>query len=142
MRGIVYIFLSPVGGAAPFLFIIIMPNHGKCKNCWWCRPLLDSNDKALPYGLCFMHNSSHSHATKVSLDSYCPDYTNRKQEEKYHTTLADHLERNSHYRVCGLCRFCIIDEANQPLPSCIEAPNSGRDNYIDVDSSACQYFSD
>ena len=60
---------------------------GHCKNCYWwdkCRP-----DK----GICFMH--TYSEDTITLEDSYCPDFVNRKKNEKESgMTLKEWTEQN------------------------------------------------
>ena len=60
---------------------------GHCKNCYWwdrCRP-----DK----GICFMH--TYSEDTITLEDSYCPDFINRKKNEKESgMTLKEWTEQN------------------------------------------------
>ena len=55
-----------------------MPNHGKCKNCWWWKPLDKDND-----GICYMLSAGCTYWTNEN--SYCPDYLNRKKGNKVET---------------------------------------------------------
>ena len=61
-----------------------MPNHGYCKNCWWWKEI----PTIMPFwmeiernGQCFMH-SCEGHQEYTDESSYCPDYINRKKENK------------------------------------------------------------
>ena len=70
-------------------------NHGYCKNCWWLEEtnpkfaiITSDGLKEFPCeGLCWMHGGM------VNGDSYCPDYCNRKKEEKKSGTLEDWIKK-------------------------------------------------
>ena len=53
-----------------------MANHGYCKNCWWYKD-----------NKCWMQCKT------VQENSYCPDYTNRKKEEKKFGKLEDWIDK-------------------------------------------------
>ena len=60
---------------------------GHCNNCYWWDKC--STDK----GICFMH--SYSEDTITPEDSYCPDFVNRKKNEKeFGMTLKEWTEQN------------------------------------------------
>ena len=65
-------------------------NHGYCKNCWWWEVIptlcIEMNGK------CHMHNGDTEPYTITKENSYCPDYTNRKKEEKKSGTLEDWIK--------------------------------------------------
>lgn len=77
-------------------------NHGYCKNCWWCKPLQGPQyvQNVIDYrivkvewcGLCYMHNGDYAPCKLVKDSDYCPDYVNRKAEEKKHGTLEDWIK--------------------------------------------------
>ena len=80
-----------------------MANHGYCKNCWWCKIIVEhqyrwDNEGRLHKnetggeGRCYMHNDSSHPWTDVKLTSYCPDYTNRNKQEKKWGTLEESME--------------------------------------------------
>ena len=72
----------------------IKMNHGYCKNCWWNKEtkpkftiVTSEGLKEFPSeGKCFMHNKM------VNGNSYCPDYTNKKKEEKHHGPLEKYFK--------------------------------------------------
>ena len=86
-------------------------NHGYCKNCWWweCRENLHfgniskefkeiwERQKGKPFpttfGHCYMENSDLGPFKVTREDCYCPDYTNRKKEEKKSGTLEDWIKK-------------------------------------------------
>lgn len=45
---------------------------GHCKHCWWWK----LKDTDLRIGNCYMYNN------RTEEDSYCPDYANRRKENK------------------------------------------------------------
>ena len=52
---------------------------GHCKNCWWWKE-----------GYCYMYHN------RTEETSYCPDYTNRKKENKEGgETLEDWIKRKN-----------------------------------------------
>ena len=52
-----------------------MSNYmGECQKCWWFKN-----------NICYMHRN------KVNDHSYCPDYINRRKENKANGTLDDWL---------------------------------------------------
>jgi hypothetical protein len=55
-----------------------MPNHGKCKNCWWWKPIENNWT-----GICYMQTIGCNYYTDEN--SYCPDYLNRKKGDKEET---------------------------------------------------------
>ena len=55
-----------------------MPNHGKCKNCWWWKPIENNWT-----GICYMQTIGYNYYTDEN--SYCPDYLNRKKGDKEET---------------------------------------------------------
>ena len=74
-------------------------NHGYCKNCWWWKRHLSIT---IPWakGICYMQSKNidipgaeYFHETK-EID-YCPDYINRKKEEKKSGTLNDWIEAST-----------------------------------------------
>ena len=86
-------------------------NHGYCKNCWWweCKAAIHPsniskefktvwellNDKPFPVcsGRCWMHVGDGEMVTMTKETDYCPDYTNRKKEEKKSGTLEDWIKK-------------------------------------------------
>ena len=82
-----------------------MANHGRCKNCWWYNPILIGY-KAVStgpfsgkivaddgYGQCWMHNGSIHPYQEVNGCSYCPDYANRRRENRrMHQTLQEWIK--------------------------------------------------
>ena len=86
-------------------------NHGYCKNCWWWRcesnvhPANISkefktvwellNDKPFPrvWGDCHMQLGENVLEHRTMEDSWCPDYINRKKEEKKSGTLEDWIKK-------------------------------------------------
>lgn len=65
-----------------------MPNHGKCKNCWWWKPpTIDYTELSKVIdgtGKCYMQSTCNClHYTTAN--SYCPDYWNRKKGDKEET---------------------------------------------------------
>lgn len=78
-------------------------NHGHCKNCWWWKwshPLFDTTNllnlaKELEIGgvgKCYMQNGDDATYAITRGDSYCPDYVNRKKEEKRAGTLDEFIK--------------------------------------------------
>ena len=56
---------------------------GHCKHCWWWK----LKDADLRIGQCYMYNN------RTEEDSYCPDYINRRKENKeYGMTLDEWIE--------------------------------------------------
>lgn len=56
---------------------------GHCKHCWWWQ----LKDAGLRIGQCYMYNN------RTDEDSYCPDYVNRRKENKeYGMTLEEWIE--------------------------------------------------
>lgn len=74
-------------------------NHGYCKNCWWWKRHLSLTivqDK----GICYMQSKNidipgAEFFKETNENSYCPDYTNRKKQEKKNGTLEKWIEENS-----------------------------------------------
>lgn len=64
-------------------------NHGYCKNCWWWD---NKVAEVFKYGKCYMHKGENEPYTPAAEDGYCPDYTNRKKEEKKCGTLEDWIK--------------------------------------------------
>lgn len=56
---------------------------GHCKHCWWWK-LINTHEHT---GNCYMHHN------RTEEDSYCPDYVNRRKEDKeYGMTLDEWIE--------------------------------------------------
>ena len=56
---------------------------GHCKHCWWWK-LMKTHERT---GNCYMSNN------RTEEDSYCPDYVNRRKENKeYGMTLDEWIE--------------------------------------------------
>lgn len=53
-----------------------MPNHGKCKNCWWW------NRTGKTTGHCIMQSFSPESMHVSDENAYCPDYINSERENK------------------------------------------------------------
>ena len=70
-------------------------NHGCCKNCWWWKFYTHIGFKNKEFGKCYMQNSENGYFTYSSEDEYCPDYVNRKKEEKKVGTLDEWLKERS-----------------------------------------------
>ena len=69
-----------------------MANHGRCKNCWW-GPFSGKIVADDGYGQCWMHNGSSHPYQEVNGCSYCPDYANRRRENRrMHQTLQDWIK--------------------------------------------------
>jgi hypothetical protein len=81
-------------------------NHGYCKNCWWWQRLSEVK-KETPanhclntlrpilqptYGRCWMQIGDGEFFKLTDEDNYCPDYANRKKEERKNGTLERWLE--------------------------------------------------
>ena len=71
-------------------------NHGYCKNCWWWKQHLSITTPCTK-GICYMQSKNVGiddaellHETRES--DYCPDYINRKKEEKTNGTLNDWIK--------------------------------------------------
>jgi len=64
-------------------------NHGYCKNCWWWDYWKSLGIKQTRFGKCYIHNGNHEPYVTTSEEGYCPDYVNRKKEEKKSGTLKD-----------------------------------------------------
>lgn len=83
-----------------------MANHGLCKNCWWWQQY----PFTIAVGLCFMQASDKGVLGKPALScDYCPDYVNRKNEEKREGTLRDWIRDNDLF-TCMFCRHYACDE--------------------------------
>lgn len=69
-----------------------MPNHGYCKNCWWWQHLPPCGPEDIEeIGKCWMQSTDNfSRYTRPS--DYCPDYANRKKEDKG-MTLEEYLKK-------------------------------------------------
>ena len=88
-------------------------NHGYCKNCWWWKgesvvPQVSKefkniweslNNKKYPTvkGVCYMQSKNigipGAEFLKETTESeYCPDYVNRKKEEKENGTLENWID--------------------------------------------------
>ena len=72
-------------------------NHGYCKNCWWWKR---HSPVAIPWakGACYMQSRNIGIAGAEFLKytreiDYCPDYVNRKAEEKRNGTLENWLKK-------------------------------------------------
>lgn len=72
-----------------------MPNHGYCRNCWWWMP---PSPDAIPtelfkscVGKCYMESDA-NFSKYTTPTSYCPDYINRKKEDK-NGTLEDWIKQ-------------------------------------------------
>lgn len=62
-------------------------NHGYCKNCWWWEPIkFDLKEARWTLGICWCWKNQIRH------DSYCPDYCNRKREDKKNGTLEEWIK--------------------------------------------------
>ena len=77
-------------------------NHGYCKNCWWWKMNLYI---AIPgtKGICYMQSRNvgidgAEILVETKESDYCPDYTNRKKEEKKSGTLKEWIETQSYKR--------------------------------------------
>ena len=83
-----------------------MPNHGRCKNCWWYKRTKNpgykvEDGKLIPYigkGICYMLSrnigSNGAECYHYTNDEcYCPDYWNRKKMEKTDGTLDDWIKK-------------------------------------------------
>lgn len=78
-------------------------NHGYCKNCWWYKSTVlqhyyfDGSGQLTKHpggGRCYKHHAGNEDEYGndykiVASDCYCPDYCNRKKEEKTSGTLED-----------------------------------------------------
>jgi len=71
-----------------------MANHGKCTNCWWWRLIPITLFWTEQQGLCYMQNGENGPGVATSENCYCPDYINRKKEEKKNGTLSAWLIKN------------------------------------------------
>ena len=86
-------------------------NHGYCKNCWWWKvgeglnfgntskefkelyEKITGRELPTAFGFCYTQNSELGPCKVTREDSYCPDYTNRKKEEKKNGTLEDWIKK-------------------------------------------------
>lgn len=86
-------------------------NHGYCKNCWWWhyegaihpariskeyRSAWESiTDKPFPVcsGRCWMRVGDGEMVKMTKETDYCPDYVNRKKEEKKSGTLENFIKK-------------------------------------------------
>ena len=73
-------------------------NHGYCKNCWWwladqkpCYGVVNGRICRISpeKGKCYMQNSDEGSFKITGGNAYCPDYVNRKKEEKKNGTLEE-----------------------------------------------------
>lgn len=70
-------------------------NHGYCKNCWWWD-VYKSITIPQVKGACYMQSKNidvpgAEYIRETKATDYCPDYTNRKKEEKKSGTLENWL---------------------------------------------------
>lgn len=65
-----------------------MSNRGYCKNCWWWKrktgSSTDTNIIMDNLGKCYFQSMESCEHYTIE-NSYCPDYSNRKKEDKKQT---------------------------------------------------------
>lgn len=87
-------------------------NHGYCKNCWWWKYMGDMPIESLPepfkqvrenmehikepirMGRCWMEIGDGQLWKMTHETAYCPDYANRKKDEKKYGTLDEFIEKS------------------------------------------------
>ena len=86
-------------------------NHGYCKNCWWWKcdgkptnvpkewktvwEVLNNKPFPVCSGRCWMRLGDGEMVTMTKETDYCPDYINRKKEEKKNGTLENWIKNGN-----------------------------------------------